>query len=213
MRKFINDYWDPYAGGIKTVVQLLLYMAIYFSFTFFQNPILGYIALILAVIGGIISIYDKLLYRAGNKAYFLIPTKNDGYSKMTALVLAAIVIVLAVVYFWVNQSALLPLAGLFIGTVIFVNGLYSLPGCRVDVTNNKITIGPTLKEVDVRQLKEIEILPDHLLLTIYDERQRIGNLAIDSKTALMIVDYLNDKIPDSQVVIIISVPADAVAYA
>jgi hypothetical protein len=210
MIKFINAYWDPYGGGIKTIVELLAYLLISFSFCFINYPIMSFFIPVMAVLQGMYIIYQGVQYRAGKAAYLLIPTKN---SKTTSFIFGAVVVVAAIGCIWTKMPNVYPIIGICFGSLILLTAAFGLSGDKIRIENGKINIQPIIKDIDIRQLKEIEILPDHLLLTIYHERQRVGNLDIDSKTALMIVDYLNNKIPDSRLAIINSVPDDAISYA
>jgi len=76
---------------------------------------------------------------------------------------------------------------------VFLNGLFDLPKGMIKVDANELSISGLKNKVDIRQLKEIQIYKEKLLLAnIYNEIQRIDNLAIDQDSAKIICRYISE---------------------
>jgi len=213
MNKFISTYWDSYRGGIKTIVEVLLFGLIYMGMSN-GGKLIQYFSVGLAISFWAFNLYGKLQYRSGNKNYLLIPTKNDTYSKMTSLIFGGALLIGAVLGLCLGSFNAFTIVGSGVGSLIFFNGLYDLPKGKIAVENNKLSVDRYMEDVDVRQLKQIEIFTDRVLITnIYNEIQRADNLNIDDKIALEIMRYLGDSIHDTELNIVNSVPVGAVNYA
>ncbi|MFN3755219.1 hypothetical protein [Flavobacterium sp.] len=188
MRKYKDD--------IKTILQVLVFGIIYLSISTIDNPIVSIMFLGLWIGYLIYNLYSKFQYRKGNANYILFPTVNDQYSKVTSVILGLIVCVLSVVAIvWTDNFRHYAALGILVGMLVFCNGIFDLPKGMLKIEGNEMTIAGLDGKIDIRQVKELNIYNDRIVITnIYNENQRLGNLEIDVVSAQRIDNYiLNNK--------------------
>lgn len=162
------------------------------SFSTIDNPILSYCFLGLWIVYWTYNLYSKIQYRNEKADYVFFPTLNDQYSKTTSITLGLIVLIITIVFSaWTKTFNHYAIVGFATGLLVFFNGIFDLPKGKIKIEGNTINISGLQTAIDQRQLKEIDISTDQLILTnIYGEIQRVNNLTIDLKSAELINKYI-----------------------
>ena len=139
------------------------------------------------------NLYSKFQYRKGKADYILFPVQNDQFTKTTSIILGIIIFAISVITLvWQKSPNLLGLIGLVIGLLVFLNGLFDVPKGMMKIVNNKLSISGLEDRIDVRQLKEVNIYKERMLLTnVYEEVERIDQLAIDPESSKLIQHYIS----------------------
>lgn len=183
-----------YKDDIKTIFEVLTYGLIYMSISTIENPIVSYSFLGLWIVYWIYNLYSKIQYRKGKADYILFPTQNDKYYKTTSITLGIIVVLLSIAGIsWIKSFHNYGIIGITIGLLVLVNGLADLPKGMLQVKTNELNISGIKNKIDMRQLKEISIYKERMLLTNYNnETQRVDNLDIDTDAAKRIVSYISE---------------------
>ena len=183
-----------YKGDIKTIIEILTFGLIYLSISTLESPVLSYTFLGLWMAYLIYNLYSKFKYRLGKADYIRFPTQNDLFHKTTSIILGLTIIILSIIaIFWQKPFNYFGIIGITIGFLVFLNGLFDLPKGMIKVDANELSISGLKNKVDIRQLKEIQIYKEKLLLAnIYNEIQRIDNLAIDQDSAKIICRYISE---------------------
>ncbi len=184
-----------YKDDIKTILEVLTFALIYMSISTIDNPIVSYLFLGLWVTYWTYNLYSKFQYRKGKADYILFPTQNDQYSKTTSITLGLIIFALSIgAIVWTKSFNQYGIIGITIGLLVFLNGLLDLPKGIMKIETNELSISGLKSKIDTRQLKEINIYKERMLFTnIYDEIQRVDNLAIDPDSAQLIDRYISEK--------------------
>jgi hypothetical protein len=179
---------------IKTIIEVLTFGLIFISISTIDNPIVSLIFLGLWIAYLTYNLYSKFQYRLGKVEYIRFPTQNDQYSKTTSITLGLTIIVLSLIaLFWQKSFNYIGIIGITIGLLVFLNGLFDLPKGMMKVDANELSITGLKNKIDIRQLKEIKIYKERLILTnVYDEIERIDNLAIDTDSAQLIDRYISE---------------------
>lgn len=172
------------------------------SISTIDNPIVSYIFLGLWISYWTYNLYSKFQYRKGRSDYILFPTQNDQYSKTTSITLGLIIFALSIVAIvWTKSLNHYGIIGLTIGLLVFLNGLFDLPKGMMQVETNELSISGIKNKIDIRQLKEIKIYKERMILTnVYDEIQRVDNLAIDPISSKLIDSYISKNNIDLKIV-------------
>lgn len=183
-----------YKVDIKTIVEVLTFILIFLSISSIDNLILSYCMFGLWIVYWSYNFYSKIQYRKGKADYILFPTQNDQYYKATSISLGLIVLIITIVAsLWTKTFNHNFIIGLVSGLLVFLNGIFDLPKGKMIVQGNSISVSGLQAEIDQRQLKEISISTDRLLLTnVNGEIQRVDNLIIDLKSAELINKYIFD---------------------
>lgn len=185
MKKYKND--------IKTIVEVLSLFVIFLSISAFDNPLVTYLFLAVWVVYLIYSLISKIRYRKGKSKYILFPTLNDQYSKVTSLTLGIICLILSIVaIIWTKSYIHYGITGIAISLLVFLNGVFDLPKGWMQVDQNELSLSGLENIIDVRQLKEINIYKERIILTnVYDEIKRVESLNIDANSARQIENYIS----------------------
>ena len=191
-----------YKDDIKTIIEVLTFGLIYMSISTIDNPIVSYIFLGLWIAYWTYNLYSKFQYRKGKADYILFPTQNDQYSKTTSITLGLIIFALSIIAIvWTKSFNHYGIIGITIGLLVFLNGLFDLPKGIMKVETNVLSISGLKNKIDIRQLKEINIYKERMLLTnLYDEIQRVDNLAIDPVSSKLIDNYISKNNIDLKIV-------------
>jgi hypothetical protein len=180
--------------NIKTIIEVLTFGLIFISISTIDNPIVSFIFLGILIAYWTHNLYSKFQYRKGKADYIRFPTQSDQYSKTTSITLGLVIFALSVIVIvWQNSFKYHAVIGITIGLLVFLNGLFDLPKGMMKVHANEISITGLKNKIDIRQLKEIKIYKERMILTnVYDEIQRIDNLAIDTDSAQLIDRYISE---------------------
>lgn len=183
-----------YKDDIKTIFEVLTFGLVYMSISTINNPIVSFMFLGLWIVYWIYSLYSKMQYRKGKADYILFPTQNDNYYTTSSITLGLIVFTGSIAGIaWTEYFDDYGVIGITIGLLVFLNGLFDLPKGMMKVESNELSISGLNNKIDIRQLKEISIYKERLLLTnIYSEIQRVGNLDIDTESAKQIDRYISE---------------------
>ena len=194
MKKYTND--------IKTILEVLSFMLIFLGVQEINNPVLSFVCIGLAMAYWGYNLYAKWEYRKGKADYIHIPTQNDQFAKTTSVTLGLIVLAISsVAIVWTKSVNYKEVLGLAIGSLVLLNGLLDVPKGRMKVETNELRISGLNKAMDVRQLKEITIYRERILLTNrYEEVERVNYLAIDPVSSKLIENYISKKTIDLKVV-------------
>jgi hypothetical protein len=170
------------------------------SISTINNPFVSYLFLGLWIVYWTYKLYSKFQYRNGKADYILFPTQNDQYFKTTSIILGLFIFTFSIVAsVWTKSFNHYEIIGITIGLLVFLNGLFDLPKGMMKVQANELNISGLKNKIDIRQLREIIIYKDRMLLTnIYNEIQRVDNLDLDADTAKLIDRYITVKSPPSQ---------------
>ena len=203
MSKFMKKYKDD----IKSIIEVLTYILVIICFGIIDNPIFTFISIVIWVVVLVYSLYSKIQYRNGSTNCFLFRTKNDSYSTTTSITLGIIILALSVAWFiWVKSINIYGIIGLAIGLLVFLNGLYDLPLGRMQIENNELIISDLESKLDIRQIKEIIIKKDQLILVNHnEEKQRINNLEIDAESASQMKNYIIKHTKNSDLKLLIDI--------
>jgi hypothetical protein len=190
-----------YKDDIKTIFEVLTYGLIYMSIATIDNPIVSYLYLGLWIVYWTYNLYAKFQYRKGKTDYILFPTQNDKYYKTTSITLGIIAILLCIAgIIWTKSFNYYLIIAVTIGLLVFLNGLFDLPKGMLKIKTNEMSITGLKNKIDLRQIKEINIYKERLLLTnIYNDMLRVDNLDIDAVSATLIDKYISKNYIDLKI--------------
>lgn len=182
-----------YKKDLQTIVEVILFILIIFSFSTINSPFISFVFLGLWIILWSVNLCSKIQYRKGNAVYMLIPTQNDQYLKTTSITLGIIIFSFSLISIFIFKTFThYSIIGIVIGILVFLNGVFDLPKGIMKIEGNSIEVSGLSKPVDIRQLKEIKIDSKGIKFTnIYDETQRVNNLVIDIESSKLIEEYIN----------------------
>lgn len=183
-----------YKDKLKTIFELLSFGLIYMCIATTDNPIVSYTFLGLWIVFWTYNLYWKIQYRKGLSNYILIPTQNDQYSKTTSIALGLIVSAMCIAgIIWTKTFNHYGFIGIAIGLLVFFNGIFDLPKGVIKIETNELSISGLESKIDMRQLNEIKIYKERIILTyINKEIQRVDNLDIDPDSAKRIDEYISE---------------------
>jgi hypothetical protein len=196
-----------YKSDIKTIIEVSTFILIYFSFSSFvsQNSLIGSIFFVVWIVFWIYNLYTKIQYSKGNPPDILIfSTLNDNYSKMTFMTLGIMASVISIIGYFAF-SFIMPylVVGLTVGIIIFLNGLFDVPKGWITIENNSLKIYGVQEEIDSRQLKEIELKNDQIILTnIYGEHKKSNLLNLTPIIAKNIKHYITERLHNNEVLVV-----------
>lgn len=196
-----------YKDDLKSIIEVLTYILVIICFGIIDNPIFTFVSIGIWVVVLVYSLYSKIQYRNGSTNSFLFRTKNDSYSTTTSITLGIIILALSVAWFiWVKSINIYGIMGLAIGFMVFLNGLYDLPLGRMQIENNELIISNLESKLDIRQIKEIIIKKDQLILVNHnEEKQQINNLEIDAESATQMKNYITKHTKNSDLKLLIDI--------
>jgi len=179
---------------VRTIVEVSLYLLSYFAFSAFFS-VSPWVGAIFWCIGIGAWFYRKFFLKR-HKDIIMLPTQNDESSKMSLVAFGLIVLFFSSVgHFAFNMEVYQVAIGLAIGGGLIWGGLYQSSKGWLLIQNNMIEMQGLPDRIDVRQLKEISIYSDRIILTnIYNERQQGLMLKLTQKTAQNIKAFLDSKI-------------------
>lgn len=192
---------------LNTVLPLFIFAIVYLG-NFTDNNWIVSTALVALWIGYLVyNLHSKYQYRKGNVKYVRFPTGNDQYYKIASIVLGLFICVLSIACIvWTDDFKLHGAAGTLIGLLVMFNGVLDVPKGMMTIDGNKMKITGIDETIDIRQVKEIGIYSDRIVVTnIYDEHQMLRNLAIDTASARKIEKYVSKNKKESDLKTVISV--------
>lgn len=181
--------------NLRTIIEMIFLILLYFSFTTFKNQLFSFSILIIWGLIYLKNLYSNLLYKKGKVDYVLIPHRNDNFFKLTFLVLGGFLFLLSIISIvFLDLISYFPFMLLIISFLIFMNGIFYLPKEKLIVSDNYLIISGLSDRVQIRSLKEINVYSSKILIVNnLNEKFKIDNLEIDSFSYGLIYSYLKDK--------------------
>lgn len=187
---------------IRTIVEILAYLIVSFSIgnIYYTYPWLGWTLFAIGV-GSVVYRNYFMRYRSDT---ILFPTQNDDAGKMSYLAFGIMVIFFAgVAYFAFNVGIYRMVIGLTIGIGVILFGLFQSPKGWLVVKNNLLEIYGITGTTDIRQLKEIALHNDKIILTnIYDEHTSSTLLRLDPPASGHIKIFLEKTLGQNKILVI-----------
>jgi hypothetical protein len=189
-------------NDIKTILEVLTFIIISLSISFIP-PWIAYILFALWI-GRLI--YTRYYIRT-NQNIIAFPTLNDEYAKMTPITFSIIILVLSIIGYFVFKSNLYnAIIGIVIGVAVFLFGFFESQKGWMSIDNNTLKIYGVQENIDTRQLKEITLKNDRIILTnIYGENKNSNQLNLNPSISFNIKKFLTEKLHNSAILIIDSV--------
>lgn len=179
---------------IRTIIEVSLFFIWFFAISALYS-ISPWFSAFFAIIGIAGGIYRRFFMRY-REDIIMLPTQNDESSKMSLVAFGLIVLFFSSVGHFAFDLAIYQVAiGLAIGGGLIWFGLYESPKGWLIVQDNMIEMQGLSDRIDSRQLKDISIYSDRIVLTnIYDEQKHGLLLMLTPKTAQNIKAFLESKI-------------------
>ena len=179
---------------LRTITEVLLYFLSFFAISklYSFSPCM---AAFFGLIGIAAGIYRRFLIRY-REDIIMLPTQNDEASKMSLVAFGLVVLFFSSVGHFAFDMEIYQVAiGLTIGGGLIWFGLHESPKSWLHIKENIIEIQGMADRVDIRQLKEISIYSDRIvLINIYDEQKHGMLLKLTPAKAKDIQKFLHHKI-------------------
>lgn len=188
-----------YRDDIKTIFQVLSYIALYFAISMIDNPIVAIVSGGFWLFVWSFNIYDKIKYR--NQKYqdeIRFPTQNDSYSKMTSLSLGSMLTIGMIV--WISlmtKFTFIPIVGLIAGLLILINGIIDVPKGQLKLENSKLKSIRLKDEIELNTIESININSNQI--TILKEKNstvKLDRLELNEKWTAKISEFLNERLTE-----------------
>lgn len=183
-----------YKEDLKTIFEVAFFIMCYMAFAVIRIPALSYISLGILIVYWVVDLYSNIQYRRGTANYIHFPTMNDAFSKFSLILIGIIILslnILSIVQ--PNRFSDYAIPGIIAGFAVLLKGIISLPNGHLKISEGRIAVSHLRKTIEQRDLKEIHISKEQLLLVpIQGEIKRIPNLDLDSKSAQLIHDYISN---------------------
>jgi hypothetical protein len=193
---------DQLKKDIKTIIEVLTFIMISVAVCgFFSEHSWICDGVIIFFIGR--EIYSRY-YKRANKNLMVFPTLNDNYSRMLPISIGIVGCVLAVVVWLAFSAPIYKVLVVFtFGIVIFLFGFFELPKGWVSIEFNILKIYGIKESMDIRQLKEITLKNDKIILTnIYEEHRANTLLKLNPTVANNLKKFLEENLHNTEVLII-----------
>jgi hypothetical protein len=191
-----------YRDDIKTIFQVLSYLALYFAISMIDNPIVAIICGGFCLFIWSFNIYDKIKYR--NQKYqdeIRFPTQNDSYYKMTSLSLGSMLTIGMIIWITLmTEFTFIPIVGLIVGLLILINGIIDVPKGQLKLENSKLKSIGLKEEIELSSIESINI--DSNQITIRKDKNstiNLDKLELNEKWTSKIQDFLNEKLNTEEV--------------
>lgn len=192
---------DQLKKDIRIIIEVLLFLIVWFGIGNIYNyvPWAGYAFL---AIGAGAIIYRSYFFRYRKDAV-LFPTQNDDSSKMLYVALGIMVLFCAIVgYFVANANFYKVVVVLAIGVAIILFGVFESPKGWLVIKDNTVRIYRVDGIIDIRQIKEIALHSDRIILiTIRNEQKLSTPLKLTPAAVQSIKAFLESKIARADIVI------------
>jgi hypothetical protein len=188
-----------YRNDIRTIVEILTCLAFYAFFRLNQWLVIGWFILAIG------RFSYRYYYRKVNKTDIItFKTLNDDYSKMTFITIGILILIFSGIgFFALSMELNYLIIGLAISVITFLLGYFKPPLGWLLIENNALKIYGVQGEIDSRQLKEIILKNDQIILTnIYGEHKNSNLLNLNPIIAENIKSYINEKLNNSEVSVV-----------
>ena len=134
----------------------------------------------------------------------MFPTLNDESSRMTCITFGIIIFLLAVLGYFVFDASLIRAAiGVAIAVLVILFGIYKSPEGWITIEKTNLNIYGLQERIDTRQLKEITIKNDKIVLTnIYGGNANSYNLKLNPIVSQTIKKFLEEKLQENKIQVI-----------
>jgi hypothetical protein len=192
-----------YKEDIRTIVQLLLFIVIYFSSS--QVPWLSWLSMAFIIAALVYNGY----FLKHRKDTILFPTLNDESSKMTFISFGVLVFFLTLIsYFAFNNGIKILITGFALGAILFSFGLFLSPKGWLEIKGNLLKVHGITGETDIRQLQAITLENNKITLTnIYGESKNCFQLKLDPSAAKKIKTFLSENLLNKEVLVVDNITA------
>ncbi len=186
-----------YRDDIKTIFQVLSYIALYFAISMIDNPVVAIISGGFWLFVWSFNIFDKIKYR--NKKYqdeIRFPTQNDSYHKMTSLSLGSMLTIGMIIWITLmTEFTFIPIVGIIAGLLILINGIIDVPKGQLKLENSKLKSIGLKEEIELSAIESINL--DSNQITIRKDNNstiKLDKLELNEKWTSKISDFLNEKL-------------------
>src|SRR3569833_4163839 len=156
---------------IHTIVELSLFLSVYFAIGEISNDILWISYLFFCVVA-LLIIYRSYFF-SYRKNTVLVPTQNDDSFKMFYVAIGIIVMFCAAVgKFVYNADFYKVIIVLAIGIGIISFGVFESPKGWLTIKNNTIRIYGVNSTTDIQHVKEISLYNDRIILINIDNKKK-----------------------------------------
>jgi hypothetical protein len=191
-----------YRDDIKTIFQVLSFIALYFLFIMIDNPIVAIISGGFWLFVWSFNIYDKIKYK--NKKFqdeIRFPTQNDSYYKMTSLSLGIMLTIGMIIWITLmTEFTFIPIVGIIAGILILINGIIDVPKGQLKLENSKLKSIGLKEEIELSAIESINL--DSNLITIRKDNNstiKLDKLELNEKWTSKISDFLNEKLNTDEI--------------
>jgi hypothetical protein len=191
-----------YRDDIKTIFQVLSFIALYFLFSMIDNLIVAIISGVFWLFVWSLNIYDKIKYRSKkypNEIRF--PTQNDSYFKITSLSLGGMLTVGMIIWLTLmTEYTLIPVFGLLAGILILINGIIDVPKGQLKFDNSNLKLIGIKEGVEISDIRYINI--DNDMITVHKDKDssvKLDRLELNEKWISKISDFLKLKLNNDEV--------------
>jgi hypothetical protein len=191
-----------YRDDIKTIFQVLSFIALYFLFIMIDNPIVAIISGGFWLFVWSFNIYDKIKYK--NKKFqdeIRFPTQNDSYYKMTSLSLGIMLTIGMIIWITLmTEFTFIPIFGIIAGILILINGIIDVPKGQLKLENSKLKSIGLKEEIELSAIESINL--DSNLITIRKDNNstiKLDKLELNEKWTSKISDFLNEKLNTDEI--------------
>jgi len=193
---------NKYKDDIKTIFQVLSYIAFYFMISMIDNPILATISGAFWLFVWSFNIYDKIKYRKKkdqNEIRF--PTQNDSYFKITSLSLGTMLTIGMIIWLTLmTEFKFIPFVGLIAGILILINGIIDVPKGQLKFDNSRLKLIGIKEGIEINDIQFITI--DNDKITIHKDKDSsvtLDRLELNEKWISKISDFLKLKLNNDKV--------------
>jgi hypothetical protein len=191
-----------YRDDIKTIFQVMSFIALYFLFIMIDNPIVAIISGGFWLFVWSFNIYDKIKYK--NKKFqdeIRFPTQNDSYYKMTSLSLGIMLTIGMIIWITLmTEFTFIPIFGIIAGILILINGIIDVPKGQLKLENSKLKSIGLKEEIELSAIESINL--DSNLITIRKDNNstiKLDKLELNEKWTSKISDFLNEKLNTDEI--------------
>jgi hypothetical protein len=192
-------------NDIKTIIEVLIFIILLIAISTSRDEWISNIIIVLVIS---LIIYNGY-YKRTNKNLMVFPTQNDNSVKMAPISFGIVICIFSVVGYFAFSLTIYKVLALFvIGIAVCLFGFFELPQGWVSIENNVLKLYGIGESIDTRQLKEIVLKNDKIILTdVYGENQNSYNLNLNPLIANKIKKFLEERLCNKEVSIIDNVTA------
>lgn len=186
--------FKQYKNNLKIIAEILgwLLLALVNSF-FFEY---GWFAILWLILVIVRFLYSYYFMKANSSDIVTFPTQNDDYSKMTFITFGIMTSLFSIIgYFVFNINGYYSLAGISLGTIIFLLGYFKSPLGWISVKGYHLEVYGLQDAFDTRQLKEVILKNDRItIVNTSGHNESSYQLKLNLISAERIKNFMDKKI-------------------